>query len=339
MKRKFSILIVGTVIIGVVFGLVGMTRISQAKPTEQLIKPIPASDIKIVKKLPISEETKGRPVFPPGKDKDYSGTANGVLGTEATGNKYAVVIGICDYPGTTYDICKSDGDSFNMRKALNEKYGFALDNIEWFRDMGGVDYGVPSRDNILNAVIEIKGNLAADDEVMFFFSGHGASGKISDIGYEDTDEAIVVHDNDGVMDADGSADLDFIWDEELRILFSDFLASRVIFVFDSCLAGGMNDVEAGGRIVAMATEETKSAYVYSTGELGEGVFSHYFVNEGMLQGKADKYDHGYRTNPETLGEDVVVEEAFDYAKAHIPPYLKIRQKPVISDNFTDDLLL
>jgi len=98
----------------------------------------------------------------------------------------------------------------------------------------------------------------------------------------------------------------------------------------------------------MATGETQSAYVYSTAgedvdgnEIpdGEGVFSHLFVNEGMLQGKADKYDHD---KDETLSEkeDVVVEEAFDYAKANIPPYLNVRQKPVISDNFTpDDLLL
>jgi hypothetical protein len=58
----------------------------------------------------------------------------------------------------------------------------------------------------------------------------------------------------------------------------------------------------------------------------------------MLQGKADKYDHdkdGVLSEP----TDVVVEEAFDYAKANIPPYLKIRQKPVISDNFDKDLLL
>ncbi|MFZ2970059.1 MAG: hypothetical protein WA063_02850, partial [Minisyncoccia bacterium] len=139
----------------------------------------------------------------------------------------------------------------------------------------------------------------------------------------------------------------YIWDGELRNWFSDFGTTRVAFVFDSCLAGGMNDVAGAGRVVSMATGETQSAYVYSTaGEDvdgdgindGEGVFSRYFVNEGMLQAKADKYDHD-KDGVKPEGKDVVVEESFDYAKANIPPYLKARQKPAISDNFFNDLLL
>jgi len=333
MKKIFIILVIG----GVVLGLIG---ISQAKPTDQLTKPIPASDIKIFKKIPVSDEiTKGKPSSPPGGGKVYSGAATGVLGDWATGNKYAVVIGICDYPGTDYDLCSSDGDSYNMYNALTGLYGYLPANIYWYRDMGGdpdnygVD-GVPTRQNIINAIKSIRAGVTVNDEVVFFFSGHGANGRVDDIGNEDVDEAIVVHDDDGLMDADGSAELDLIWDEELRILFSGFLTSRIVFVFDSCLAGGMNDVAGTGRVVAMAAEETKSAYVYSTGELGEGVFSHYFVKEGMLLGLADG-TNALKTSDET----VAVEEAFDYAKAHIPPYLKSRQKPVISDNFINDLPL
>ncbi|MFH1036619.1 MAG: caspase family protein [Patescibacteria group bacterium] len=332
MKKIFIILVIG----GVVLGLVG---ISQAKPTYQPTKPIPANDIHIVKKIPVSDEiTKGKPTSPSGGGKVYSGAATGVLGAGATGNKYAVVIGICDYPGTDYDLCTSDGDSYNMYNTLR-LYGYDPANIYWYRDMGydpnnyGVD-GAPTRQNIINAIESIKAGATANDEVVFFFSGHGADGKIDDVGSEDIDEAIVVHDDDGRIDADGSADLDLIWDEELRILFSGFLTSRIVFVFDSCLAGGMNDVAGTGRVVAMATEETKSAYVYSTGVLGEGVFSHYFVKEGMFQGLADG------TNALKASDGTVaVEEAFDYAKTHIPSYLKSRQKPIVSDNFTNDLPL
>ena len=109
------------------------------------------------------------------------------------------------------------------------------------------------------------------------------------------------------------------------------------------MATDVNGVVIDGRVVSMATDETHSAYVYSTvGEDvdgdgtgdGEGVFTHYFANEGMLQGLAD--------GDNQLGAvdgNVAVEESFDYAKDNIPPYLKHRQKPVISDNFTDDLLL
>lgn len=363
MKRKFNLSLASIATFGIVLSLVGAALTSQAAPVgkqpgqnRKAPKPIPAANIEIVKKVFLPEgageikgEDKGKPSSP-----KTGGAATGILGEQAAGNKYAVVIGICDYPGTNLDLCPSDGDSLHMYKALAELYGYEPKNIWLFKDGGGVTgsalgnvaYNIPTRDNIYNAIMDIKSYAVSGDEVVFFFSGHGTRGEITDIGNELTDEAIVVHDSDGNIDEDGSSQLDFIWDEELRNWFSGFKTDRIIFVFDSCLAGGMNDVASGGRVVNMATGEAQSAYVYSTaGEDvdengindGEGVFSRYFVNEGMLRGLADKYDHDKNT---TLGEptDVVIEEAFDYAKANIPSYLKARQKPVISDNFFNDLL-
>jgi hypothetical protein len=332
MKRKFRILIVGGVIIGLTLSLVGMTLVSQAASVEknqnsdrQAPKPIPATDVKVIRKIPFSMEVgrvKGKPT-PSGKDKNNGPAATGILGATTTGAKYAIVIGICDYPGTENDICLSDGDSYNMRKTLIEKYGYESSNIKWFRDMGTTtnEYGIPSRANIYNAIMDIKTNNATSgSEVVFFFSRHGADGIARDGDSESRDEGIVVHDG---------TNIEYIWDGELRDWFTDFPTKRVVFVFDSCLAGGMNDVADAGRVVAMATGETQPAYVWSDGELGEGFFSHYFVNEGMYQGLADTYDS-------IEGPDVTVEEAFDYAKAKITIP---RQVPVISDKFTNDLLL
>lgn len=45
-------------------------------------------------------------------------------------------------------------------------------------------------------------------------------------------------------------------------------------------------------------------------EFKKPVFSHYFVNEGILDGLADEYNQ-----LQTTDENVAVEEAFDYAKA------------------------
>jgi len=363
MKRKFSILVVSAVIIGLTLSLAGMALVSQTALAEkdsqrQVPKPIPATNIEVVKKV-FSEDVekgKGKPSPPP----KTGGAATGILGPLATGTKYAIVIGICDYPGTTnLDLCQSDGDSLHMYKALTELYEYKPENIRLFKDGGGttgptlgsVAYGIPTRDNIYNAIMDIRGNAtSAGDEVVFFFSGHGAKGTAKDGDPEETDEAIVVWKDKN--DVEGN--IDYIWDGELRTWFDGFATTRIAFVFDSCLAGGMNDVATDvnyvvvdGRVISMATGETQSAYVYSTAgedvdgngiKDGEGVFSRLFVNEGMLQGKADKYDHdkdGSLSEP----TDVVVEEAFDYAKANIPPYLKQRQKPVISDNFVNDLLL
>lgn len=331
-----------------------------------LFRPMHATNIKIVKKVPASlaiKETKGSSNTPPGQDKEDDSServATGDLGSATTGNKYAVVIGICDYPdeGEMGDICLSDGDSYYMVKTLIENYGYNPSDILWFRDMGSdgemisvgdtkMKYEVPTHEKISWAVMEIRGKIESDDEFVFFFSGHGSSGEVND-GFpegkddgEKTDEGILVHDSDGEMDGDGYATLDFIWDGELRSWFYGFNTERVVFIFDTCLAGGMNDVAYdeyddiyNNRVIVMSSKETQSSGVYSNGEFGEGVFSHYFVNEGMLQGLADGYN-------QISDEDdyVAIEEAFDYTKENFPPYLKFRQNPVISDEFFNDLLL
>lgn len=331
-------------------------------------RPMHATNIKIAKKIPASlavEEMKGGLIIPPGQNPSDR-VATGTLGEELTlgAEKYAVVIGICDYPGRDMDICFSDGDSYNMVTALIENYGYDPDNIFWFRDKGNgtetidgneISYGVPTHYNIRTAVMDIKSVVKSGDEVVFFFSGHGVSGLVTDgiidedgeyiddneYSDENPDEGIMVYDSDRKLDGDNYSKLDFIWDGELRSWFYAFNTDRIIFIFDTCLAGGMNDVvndEFGSaynnRVVIMSSGELQSSSVYSGGKYGEGMFSRHFVNEGMLQGLADGYNQS-----QTIDYDVAMEEAFDYAKENIPDYLEGKQTPVISDMFTNDLLL
>ena len=372
MKKQFKILTVSAITISLFLSLIGAVLISQtvfAKKGQnsqgQINKPIPASDMKIVKKVFAGEDLKGikgKPPFPPGQEIE-EGVASGILGEQLSpgADKYAVIIGICDYPGTVNDLCVSDGDSLNTYKALTTLYGYHPDNIHLLKDMGG-ETGfivnpitgekkiaeVPTYDNIEYAVMDIKNNpnLTSDDEVVFFFSGHGGwlrdeyGNPIDVYPFDETmidgrDEVILVHDDD--------ANSVGILDDTLKDWFTGFKTKRIVFIFDTCLAGGMNDVQADGRVVVMATDETHSASVYSTGTYdidgdgindGEGVFTHFFVNEGMLQGYADKHYEGGNHDG-----DVVVEEAFDYAKENIPPRLRRKQIPTISDMFTNDLLL
>ncbi|MCK4860265.1 MAG: hypothetical protein KAS87_06895, partial [Candidatus Omnitrophica bacterium] len=141
MKKQFSVLTIGAMLIGLAISSFGTALISDAAPANdknqnsrgEALKPIPAANIKIAKKIPASlaiKETKGKPSSP-GEDKNKGkGAATGFLGTEAAGDKYAVVIGICDYPEDKdgiqeiQDICDSDGDSYYMVKALIENYGY-----------------------------------------------------------------------------------------------------------------------------------------------------------------------------------------------------------------------
>lgn len=298
------------------------------------LKPIVAKNVELVKKMTVHgpfDEPKGKPTDKPGKppkNEESSGSATGVLGGSVLGTRYAIVVGIANYPGTNYDLRYTDDDALEMHKALVEVYGYNEVNIYDFIDRDGENTINATRENIYNAVMGLKTNteLTADDEIVFFFSGHGMKGEAEDGDTELTDESIIVHDGTKLVP---------IWDGELEEWFRDFSTSRIIFIFDSCLAGGMTDLAKDGRIINMATTETGTAYEFSS--LQNGQFSYYFVDEGMLQGRADVYDHNENG---TLGEktDVVVEESFDYAKKNYRKQDK-RQGPTINDLFVNDLLL
>ena len=277
------------------------------KPDKQ--KPVYATDVELVKKVTV--KTPGPPLVPPGQDKKkVKETATGILGENVTGSRYAIVIGISDYPYTVNDLSYCDDDAREMAYALTDIYGFDQANVTLLLNE------TANRSNILTAIEDIDDLDNSEDEVVFFFSGHGMKGKADDEDKERIDEAIVTHDGP-------------IWDGELKAAFSGYTTSRIIFVFDTCLSGGMKkDLEAPGRVIAMATTESRSAI--ESHELENGEFTYYFVDLGMLQGKADIYDHdGYSDIA-----DVTVEEAFDYAKIKCS-----YDRPTIGDYFVNDLLL
>ena len=269
--------------------------------------PSNATNVELVKKVTIRA--------PQGKGKPSKTAATGTLGAPCTGTKYAIVIGISDYPGTANDLSYADDDANDVKTTLIARYGFKDENITLLKDMGA------SYSNIRNAINYLKDKVSASDEVVFFFSGHGARGTADDGDNEKTDEAIVSHDGSKLVP---------IWDGDLRNWFSDYKTSRIIFIFDSCLAGGMTDLASDGRIINMACSENGVSYESPQWGGGHGQFTYYFAEEGMNLGKADTYDHD--GNPDTF--DVTVEEAFDYASANCT-----LQKPVIRDQFINDLLL
>ncbi|MBS7654432.1 caspase family protein, partial [Candidatus Bathyarchaeota archaeon] len=251
---------------------------------------------------------------PKASGKPLKQAATGVLGATVSGDRWAVVIGISDYSDTQNDIQYADDDALDMLNALTSVYGFKRENIRLLiSDYTGNN---ATRGNIINAIDWLSKNADDDDEVVFFYSGHGARGKANDGDGELVDEAIVPYE---------CTTASLIWDGELAQMFSKFETSRIIFIFDSCYAGGMTDLKANGRIVVMACSESGLSYEGAT--WGNGQFTYYFVDQGIISGKADTYDN----IPEQ--PDVTVEEAFDYAKANC-----IYQTPTISDLFQNDLL-
>jgi hypothetical protein len=276
--------------------------------------PLPASNVRLGIKVS-GNAPKGAGVQNGASGGKRTGAATGVLGRSASGEKYAIVIGISDYPGTSMDLQYSDDDAVDVFAALTTLYGYKTANIYLLKDADA------TRSGVMNAIAAVGAEASSGDEVLFFYSGHGGIGMADDGDTEVADVSIVVSSDDMTTFA-------YIWDGELKLAFADYRTDRIVFAFDSCFAGGMTDLKAKGRIVAMATTETTYAWEWKA--LQNGEFTYYFVDRGMLANMADKYDND--RNPGT--HDVTVEEAFDFAKANCA-----MDAPTISDSFTNDLLL
>ncbi len=290
-------------------------------------KPTSAKDTEVIKKT--SLPGKGKPANPgnngnkPDKDSD-SGAATGTLGKPLSGVRYAIVIGIANYPGIDNDLKYTDEDAKAMKEVLIEQYEFLPDNIRFLVDTGdGPTTTIPTNataQNIRDEVSAIEGLVTADDKVVFFFSGHGGKGKAKDGDKEKKDESIISHNGEKLV---------HIWDGDLKKWFSDFATTRIVFVFDSCAAGGMDDLADTDRIINMATKEngqdTAVEGIYGEEKVGAGEFTYHFVIKGMGEDLADT------TEADGI---VTIEEAFDYAKANVSD-----DHPTISDLFENDLSL
>lgn len=271
-----------------------------------------------------------------GKPSVTRGAATGALGATLPGNaqRYAIAIGISDYPGTANDLNYCDDDALLVEDVLLNTFHF--DSVVTLTNLAA------SRDAIQSAIIDLAKTSKPSDEVVFFFSGHGARGNFpgddaadaaQKVDTNGVDEAIVCH------DGNENGSLQYIWDGELMAWFSAVHAARIVFIFDSCFAGGMTDLAGPDKVVCMACQETKLSAEGASWGGGHGQFAYYYFEEGIQQGWADRYDHdadGVYAGKRTPGEpgDVVVEEAFDYAFSSCG-----YQTPVISDLFADDLLL
>lgn len=304
-ELKVKITVFGLIIsVGLIFSLVALANSNSSK-----FKPIPARDVQVIKKSTL----KGGPVGAKGVKTTQAAT--GILGEPVQGTKFAIVIGISNYPGTAYDLKYADDDAKVASSTLENVYGFK--NISILIDEQA------TADNIKKAIDDLRVKATPNDEVVFFFSGHGGIGIADDGDSEVRDESIIAHDGTNLVP---------IWDGQLKQMFDGFATSRIVFIFDSCASGGMTDLAATGRIINMATKENGATTAVELDRLQQGELTYYFVKEGMAAGQADVYDHD-KNGIITESSDVVVEEAFDYTKKNCD-----YDVPTIKDQFTNDLL-
>ena len=284
------------------------------KPEDSLWKTTP-EDLPVLK-MPWSPGARGgEPGAPAGKVKPDKPAP------EPEVNKWAVIVGISDYPGLENDLWHADDDAQEMRDALVANYGFPEENIKLL-----LDRKAKFRD-IVGAIEWLAAREDADSSVVFFFCGHGfrradAENWDTDIEDDSQDEGIVSWDMYGLPDG------------MLKEKFSAFETTKLTMVFGSCFSGGMfdddDDLQNVGRVIPAGCEADQYCWDYYG--LGNTLFGYYFIDRGMLNQLADGPD------PD---EEVSVEEAFAYARAEVTghePSPPEPQEPVISDKYPGDLV-
>jgi uncharacterized caspase-like protein len=143
--------------------------------------------------------------------------------------RYALLVGVDDYPGVDNDLDGPVSDAMIMREVLIEEYDFDPDNVVVLLDEDG------NRDHILNAFLRHLGQAGPDGLAVFYYSGHGVQlesnyGLTAPLDPEEDgmDEALAVW---------GEGFDSVILDDELGFTADRLEAGRTLILIDACFSG------------------------------------------------------------------------------------------------------
>jgi len=252
------------------------------------------------------------------------------------GAKYAVVVGIADYPGTENDLNYTDDDARDFRQTLIDYGGFESENINMLVDSQA------TKSAIYNAITDwLDSRENANSLVVIFYSAHGtqASGH----------EYLVAYDSYYLSDC--------IRDDEFGGWLDSLESQQVVVLVDTCHSGGMiaselpkgyqarcgsfrpmgveettalpgdgfaKDVDKDGRIVMTAC--TKDELSVEIGPPYEhGLFTYYLL-KGLKSSSADTSSNGW----------VSAEEGYSYLEPRVVD-VNSDQHPQMSDRISGEV--
>lgn len=159
----------------------------------------------------------------------------------AKGAKYALVIGISDYSGTSSDLQYADDDATDWKLRL-QKEGYTVTSL--------LDRSA-TKSAIQSALSSLASKAIAGNEITFVYSGHGSNGNIV------------------------TTDLYYISSSYFKSVFSNARSTKMFFTFDACQIGAMKtSLSATGRIIAVASNTTIYSYD-GDATMRNGVFTYY----------------------------------------------------------------
>jgi len=250
---------------------------------------------------------------------------------------WAVIVGVSGYKSPSLNLKWADDDALDLYDALRSGRGWESDNLTILTGSSA------TKDAIKSALGRLAKRVSADDRVLFYFSGRGSYGPDRppfDEG-DGLDEYLMPY------DALPNSPANDLSDDEIEALLSALPTNNVLVVLDAGFAGSASRAgvpstrekclvrAASGRAVSprsvdgMGHDLARPGYVFmsaaqggaaptESGQLRNGVFTHYFV-EG-LRGPANA---GKRT--------ISTQQAFEYASSRTAAF-ESGQSPQLLDN-------
>jgi len=147
------------------------------------------------------------------------------LGVMAHGMRYALIIGINDYPGEDNDLVYSTNDAIAIADVLLRDEKWCEENVFVLLDAGA------TKEVIADVLFSLAGKVSTDDLLLLYFSGHGAAAP-EEPPYDELDGY------DEYICAYGSALGEFIRDDELSEWLNSITVGTLVVVLDTCYSGG-----------------------------------------------------------------------------------------------------
>jgi len=145
--------------------------------------------------------------------------------------RYALLVGIDDYPGNDSDLASPVADARLMRTLLVDKFGYDPANVVMLLDEEG------NREQIISAFQGHLGQAGPNGSALFYYSGHGFQ----------LDDNIGIGAPDDPETGDGKDEALYVWgygerstmllDDELGNLIDGLSTDRTMIILDSCSSG------------------------------------------------------------------------------------------------------
>jgi len=224
---------------------------------------------------------------------------------------YAVIVGVSDYKNDNLKLdlnyCDDDARSFYNLLVTS---GVNKENIALLTDYNA------SKKNIINKLNLIFSKADTNDEVIFFFSGHGSKG------------SFIPYDYDGNY----TTLLDY---SVVKSSFKKCNANKKLCIADACFSGSIKHPSIKSKEKAMTIDKKSGIVVimssrdYQTSRempsLKNGAFTYYLVKG--LKGYADK-------NKDKI---ITVSEMYFYTKKYVKLETQNKQVPIIFGNFDENM--